>query len=1502
MKNHLCFIALFGLLSFCSKLNAQTFTITVSGKEVTSVCTGIAPSFTCTSGGTDISWDFGNGQTSSGTSVPFQYTNPGTYTITMTDNANGLSTKKQLTVRAIPNASYSVSSTTACTGSSIIFTSTSSSASPITLYKWDFGDGSGGNQTNPSIQHSFNLSGSYTPTLIVQDQNGCTGTSTNNKSITIGGSDVQVSFQANGTQFYSCDNTISFVNNSNENGKSGIDYIWDFGDGSKSNQKNPDLHTYRQTGAYTVSLKASYGGNTGCSPGFTKTVYIGKPQITINAPSAICALVTFDLKANIAPLEFANSPSDLSWQIDNGSTSNGGTSAYFNNVPGDKQVRVSNINGCPNTVSTNIMVKGAPQISLTKIPTSGICVETTVSVNALPADNTPINTIQSYKWDLGDGSAPITNVSDHINHIYSIAGSYTLNLTATNTAGCASLIQLPISVKEDCTDNGYGSAYNPVFSFESASCDNKYTITLQNKIPTKRVKEWIIDGTSYPATNEKATAILTPPAYDPSSVKKYDVQTVYQDGTSTDKRQITIIDEHANFAVINTQNKSRLCANNVFSFNTDTSLHAENISSFIWTINSADGQVTATLKGNNPTFTFPKPGDYNITLAITDIRTVPCTSQMTKTVHINGMSLDLNADSISFCYSNPTLKLHTTIATSDANVQYIKWDLGDGTKINTNTSTTDTTISHQYNYTGGSNYAGYTLNIEVGDISGCIVRLTKNNFTNIYRPKASFNTADTLLCSTDKIIIQNTSNAPSGTYLWRVGSFEKTYSNRSNFNNTFKAISNPSTMDVFLKVTDGGCSDSILVKDYIRFAKPKAILDIVNKDILQECPPYTLIFKNQSQNTQTTTWNIITNYSNSTYPQPDSIYFTVRHPGPVQATLIATLDGCSDTTSEHFVVKGPIATLQILDTLGCTPFNSRMKVTHNDDVNGYQWVFGDSSTIVSANADSITHTYKTAGTFFPKVSVSGIEGCTDSLDIPAAIVASRLSPSFSAFNITDKCSTDTPRFLNTTPSVTMPITKFIWNWGNRQETVATKDTVSHFFNDTAMYIPVSLTAVTDYCSATSDTVIVSPHFANNISIIGDSMFCNNTSLHLTGIATKTPDHNNRYSWYNQNDSLLYSGSDSILILPVSSVLGNQIKLRLTNTFGCTNDVVKNIQMRPSPIINLQDSIVLCQRDSLLVQANAIGTFSWTSAEGLVNANTSSPTIFPNNSTYYYATVTNSDNCISKDSIWVQVDSRIGTTFQDSYKSCLSDTVPIAIHVNTEHPSIFTWRSLPTDNSITNTVDSIIHVNPRHNTTYHFIAHSRNVCPDETGDILLQYTPAPIINFANKVVIQPAGTIFNLNPDIQNLTPRTKFTWYPDIRMDNRYLQNPSIVADKDITYTLNLLDQYGCTTTDSVSIKVLCNSSKILMANAFTPNGDGKNDRFCVTGYGIKNVIRFTIIDRWGKKVFERNNSNANDINQGWDGTTNGKAAQTGTYLYTAEVECTEGNRIPIQGSVVLIR
>lgn len=98
------------------------------------------------------------------------------------------------------------------------------------------------------------------------------------------------------------------------------------------------------------------------------------------------------------------------------------------------------------------------------------------------------------------------------------------------------------------------------------------------------------------------------------------------------------------------------------------------------------------------------------------------------------------------------------------------------------------------------------------------------------------------------------------------------------------------------------------------------------------------------------------------------------------------------------------------------------------------------------------------------------------------------------------------------------------------------------------------------------------------------------------------------------------------------------------------------------------------------------------------------------------------------------------------------------------------------------------------------------------------------------------------------------------------------------TYQVTVIDTCGNTATDMVVITVFL-ECKLNIPNVFTPNGDGVNDYFLISGVGLKSYSA-SIFDRWGKKVFE-----TNDVLNSWDG----KSADDGTYYYIIKAESVGG-------------
>lgn len=86
--------------------------------------------------------------------------------------------------------------------------------------------------------------------------------------------------------------------------------------------------------------------------------------------------------------------------------------------------------------------------------------------------------------------------------------------------------------------------------------------------------------------------------------------------------------------------------------------------------------------------------------------------------------------------------------------------------------------------------------------------------------------------------------------------------------------------------------------------------------------------------------------------------------------------------------------------------------------------------------------------------------------------------------------------------------------------------------------------------------------------------------------------------------------------------------------------------------------------------------------------------------------------------------------------------------------------------------------------------------------------------------------------------------------------------------------------------------------NAFSPNGDGKNERFRpVVIYHDISSYEFKIVNRWGEMIYKTNNVSAS-----WDGTKDGRQVPQGVYVYTVRYKASSGQEFEKVGTVTLVR
>jgi parallel beta-helix repeat protein len=288
-----------------------------------SILIGDIVSFTDTStnGNPPLSyeWEFGDGTTSTLQNPSHSYSVAGIYAVSLnvTDSDGDFAIyNMDITVNEdlLPDASFTVLSTTVIVDNVVSFTDTSTEGNPPLSYEWEFGDGTTSTLQNPT--HSYSVVGIYTVLLNVTDSDG--DFAIYNMDITVI-EDLQpsASFTVLHSTVYVSD-IVSFTDAST-GGNSPLSYTWIFGDGTTSTLQNP-THSYSAAGIYSVSLNVTdINGDSAISS--TSITVIQDIQPSASFTVLHSTVYVDDVVSFTDTSTGGNSPLSYTWDFGDGTTS-----------------------------------------------------------------------------------------------------------------------------------------------------------------------------------------------------------------------------------------------------------------------------------------------------------------------------------------------------------------------------------------------------------------------------------------------------------------------------------------------------------------------------------------------------------------------------------------------------------------------------------------------------------------------------------------------------------------------------------------------------------------------------------------------------------------------------------------------------------------------------------------------------------------------------------------------------------------------------------------------------------------------------------------------------------------------------------------------------------------------------------------------------------------------------------------------------------------------------
>lgn len=181
------------------------------------------------------------------------------------------------------------------------------------------------------------------------------------------------------------------------------------------------------------------------------------------------------------------------------------------------------------------------------------------------------------------------------------------------------------------------------------------------------------------------------------------------------------------------------------------------------------------------------------------------------------------------------------------------------------------------------------------------------------------------------------------------------------------------------------------------------------------------------------------------------------------------------------------------------------------------------------------------------------------------------------------------------------------------------------------------------------------------------------------------------------------------------------------------------------------------------------------------------------------------------------------------------------------------------------------------------------CYSDTVSKQVIIHPYPVVSAGPDQYVLSGGQV--VLPASATGSSNYQYLWSPTTWLDNPNILQPTASPLDDITYTLTVTGEGGCSSSDEVFVKRLL---KPEIPNAFSPNGDGINDTWAIKYLETYPGATVKVFDRYGKAILE-----STGYPRPWDGTVGGRPIPVGTYYYIVDPK---NNLKPITGSVTIVR
>ena len=1004
---------------------------------IDSVCSPLTLTMPAFDGVENITWDFGDGNTSNEATPSHTWENNTgelmTATVTFsaqTENGCTGTTSTEVFIKPQPVAEFSTDFDNGCEPLVSQFGNNSSNAD---AFDWNFGNGDASNEINPSmVFFAGDASETFTVTLTATDDLGCADTAT--KEVTVHpGADFALDL---GNDSVCSPLSIDLPAIANA-----LNITWDFGDGNTSNEATPS-HTWENNTGELMAATVTFSAQTenGCT-GTTSTEVFIKPQpVAAFTASEVSGceplLTTFDNASTngdayiwnfgdvLLPGEFNMAPT-----VDHEFNAAGNDATTFTVT----LLAIDNL-GCTDERTLDIEVLPTPEFNLVLAETE--------ACSPLVLTMPEMNNATTGFWSFGDGTLSNESTPTHSwsNSDMDLA-TFSIEYQGSNAFGCTGTASADVDVKPQ-----------PIAAFSTPDAEGCAPHEASFINMSERADSFILDfGNGNDESNNGFASVLHSFEGAESTVDyTVSLTAMHALGCSdVHEEVITVFPAVVSAWMGATEGCAPLDATFALESN-------DNVSA-VWNLNGntfVGDSLNATLDGITGA-----DAQHTIGLAVTSAFGCQDSTEIMVTVH-----------------PVPVLSLSTSSAASCSDEEWIIFNdaqFADSTAIVFDNGTLMTNPADSI-IISLANENAEDLVIELTQLAftdfGCSAA---SGLAHIVHPNvtAAFDAPEAACTPLEVNFTSNSVNA-TGSTAWTFG--DGTSSVENNPMHVFATEStNDSTFTVSLLATNAaGCADSTSA-EVIVFGRPVAEIAL---DSLEGCYPVNATFANNSVGNTSVSWN----YGNGEFSAISDSLHTKTFFNPTETLITYTTilsvsneHNCEASSSVAFDVAPHLNAQFDMIGQGCSPVDGQL-INQSEGAASFIWNFGDGS--ASSNETNPEHVFVNTTnedqTFQVELIALSAYGCVDTVTVGVEVYPMPAAQ----FSVTPAIQTypNTTVGINNNSLASASAVQY-WSFGDGDEVVGDQP-VFHTFDSWGTY-NITLLVDNGICADahTEQINILSPH-------------------------------------------------------------------------------------------------------------------------------------------------------------------------------------------------------------------------------------------------------------------------------------------------------------------------------------------------------------------------------------------------------------------------------------------